>query len=137
MRNRSIIIISIFTLFLAVSCKKDDNGGGNTGPESPTDVTIDAPTPNAIILNGTTLRIEGTAIDNNILTTVKVEIKNKTSGAVLFTNSVTTPNVTLYRFLWNWPVNGISSSFTATVKVTGRDIRGNEGFKEVDIKLEP
>lgn len=127
-------VFFLFLLPFAFSCKKDSNGGA---PDQPTQVVIDLPTSGQLVLNGTNLRIEGTVSDNNVLANVNVQVRNKATGAVLFSSSATTANVTFYRYVFNWAVNGVTVSTIATVKVTGKDVGGGEGFKEVDVTLEP
>lgn len=73
--------------------------------------------------------------DNHVLATAKVEIRNKTTGTILFQQTSATGNVSLYRFLWNWTVSGITSPITATVKVIAIDTRSNQVSKEVDVTL--
>jgi hypothetical protein len=65
-----------------------------------------------------------------------VEIRNKTTGAILFQQSSTTGNVGFYRFLWNWTVTGVTGPTTATVKVIAKDKLNNEVFKEMDVQLD-
>jgi hypothetical protein len=125
------LILALFPL--AVSCKKDDNGTQNL----PTEIVIQMPTAGQIVLNGTNLRVEGTVTDNNVIANVTLQIRNKTTGAVLYASTVPTANVTFVRYIYNWTVSGITTQTVATVKVTGRDVGGNEGFKEVDVTLEP
>ena len=128
---RYVLLLAIFPL--AISCKKDNNGG----QDLPTEVVIQMPTAGQIVLNGTNLRVEGTVTDNNVIGNVSVQIRNKTTGAVLYASSVPTASVTFVRYIFNWPVNGVTAQTIATVKVTGRDVGGGEAFKEVDITLEP
>jgi len=136
MRTRfQLLLISFAILPLIISCSKDSDNNG--GPNTPTEIVIDLPTAGQIVFNGANLRIEGTVTDNNIISNVSVQVRNKTTGAVLYSAQSPTPNVSFYRYTYNWSVTGVTSSFIATVKVTGRDVNSNEGFKEVDITLEP
>jgi hypothetical protein len=129
-----IPLLCLFVLSLAMSCKKDsDNGGQNL----PTEVVVQLPTAGQIVLNGTNLKVEGTVTDNNVIANVSVQIRNKATGAVLYSSSVSTASVTFYRYVFNWTVSGITASTVATVKVTGKDVGGGEAFKEVDVNLEP
>lgn len=123
----------LFITISCLSCKKDNN---NT-PAADIAGRIDFTTPLAgtIYDNGMILKIEGGMNDDNGLTTAKVEVRNKTTGAKLFEQSSVTGNVTLYHFIWNWTVTGMTASITATVKVTAIDKLSNQVIKEVDITL--
>jgi Bacterial Ig domain len=123
-----------FVAFAGLSCGK--SGGSGTEPDVAGTVTITAPVNGPIYTNGSPLTIEGEMTDNNVLAIAKVEIRNKTSGAVLFQASSNTGNVSFYRFLWTWNITGITTATVVTVKVTARDKLGNEVFKEVDAKLD-
>lgn len=125
------LVISTFT-----SCNKDNNNGGGGTTESPSVITYTFPTAGTIVLNGTPLTVEGTIADNNSLASCRVEIRNKTSGAVYYSQTTTTPTTTFYRFTWSWTVTGITVSTPATVKVTARDMNGVEISKEVDVILD-
>jgi len=130
-------LLSLFfmAVCMSISCKK--NSSSTTPPaDTPSDIQITSPTAGTIGINGTNLRIEGTITDNNVLTSARVEIRNKNSGAVLFQQSSSTGNVTFYRFLWNWTITGITSTIQATIKVTAKDKYLYEVFKEVDIVLD-
>lgn len=124
-----------FSVIALASCKKDSNN--NPGGNSDTVVVIDRPTAGQIIFNGANLAVEGTVTDNDVLANVSVQVRNKSTGAVLYSTQTTTASVSFYRYTYNWTVTGISTSLIATVKVTGRDVNGREGFREVDITLEP
>jgi len=127
----AVMVFSTFT-----SCNKDDDNGGGGGSEVASVITFTFPTTGAIVLNGTPLKVEGTISDNNSLASARVEIRNKTTGAVYFSQSTTTPTTTFYRFDWTWNVSGITTTTPATVKVTARDMNGVEVIKEVDFTLE-
>ena len=59
---KSLLITVMALSLLAVSCKKDENGGGT--PTNPTSVTIDAATLNgAIGLAGSQVQVEGVTIE--------------------------------------------------------------------------
>lgn len=118
-------------------CKKDNNNGGGGGAaESPSVITINMPTTGQISLNGTALRVEGTIADNNSMASARVEIKNKTSGAIYYSQNTTTPNTTFYRFDWTWTVTGITAPTAITVKVTAKDANNVEISKSVDLTLD-
>ena len=70
------------------------------------------------------------------MSSVRIEVKNKTTNAVLFQQSSPAGNATFYRFLWNWVVTGITTITPATVKITAKDLQSNEVVKEVDITLD-
>jgi hypothetical protein len=129
----SLSIITLFFLLCFLSCKK--NNSSTPPADQPGNVDITTPAPNTIYDNGMVLRTQGGMSDGNGLSTAKVEIRNKTSGAILFQQTSTTGNVTLYPFLWNWTVTGITSIITATVRVIATDNLNNQVFKEVDVTL--
>lgn len=121
----------IFTAF--VSCNNDDKP---SEPESPSVITIRSPVSTALYTNGSNMTIEGDIADNNVLSSARVEIRNKANGTVLFQQSSNTGNVGFYLFLWSWPVAGITGPTTVTVKVVAKDKLGNEVFKEVDAQTD-
>ena len=130
---RSLFLSLSALLILAITgCEKD----GSSEPEVPSTITITSPSPSAIYINGAVLKVEGEMSDNNVLATARVEIRNKTTGAILFQQSTSTGNVGFYRFLWNWTVTGVTAPFTATVKVVAKDKLNNEVFKEMDVQLD-
>lgn len=123
----------LFTVLLP-SCSKDDDGGSQT--DSPSIITITLPGAGIIYVNGATLRVEGEMSDVNGLATAKLEIINRTSGGVLFQQSNPTGNVSFYRFTWNWPISGITTTTPAKVKVTATDKLNNQVSKEVEFILD-
>ncbi len=124
-----ILLISIFSF----NCKEN---GDDTPPSNQNgSVEIAMPTPNTIYDNGFVMRIEGQMTDNNFISSARVEVRNKTTGAILYQQNTSTPVVSFYRFLWNWTISGITSTITATVKVTVVDQLGNQAFKEVDVMI--
>ena len=133
MMRLSILVSLLFLSICFISCKKSNS---NTPPaDQPGNVDITTPVANSIYDNGLVLKTEGGMSDGNGLSTAKVEIRNKATNAILFQQTSTTGNVTLYHFLWNWTVTGISGVITATVKVTATDNLNNQVFKEVDVTL--
>ncbi len=98
-------------------------------------ITITSPSSLGIYLNGTNLRIQGEASDLNLLTSVRVEVRNKSTNAILFQASSNTGNVDNFAFLWNWTISGVTAPITATVKVFAVDKLSNEITKEIDISL--
>lgn len=129
------LIIPACLLFILISCKKDSTTTP-PGPNVASVINITTPGIGVIYTNGSTLKIEGDVTDNNGLATVRVEVKNKTTNAILFQQSSTAGNATFYRFLWNWVVTGITTITPATVKITAKDLQSNEVSKEVDISLD-
>lgn len=61
-------------------------------------ITVTSPSAIAIYTNGNTLKVEGEMTDNNGLSTARVEIRNKTTTALLYQQSSTTGSVSFYRF---------------------------------------
>jgi|CXWL01.1.fsa_nt_gi hypothetical protein len=125
--------ILLFITLAGLNCKKDSNN--NPTPDVPGIITITTPVAGTIYDNGFSLRTEGEMSDDNGLGSAKVEVRNKTTGAILFQQTSTPGNVTFYRFTWNWTVAGITAPITATVKVTAIDKQSNQVFKEVDVTL--
>ncbi len=134
MKINFISLILLFVVITTISCKKDDGGTTNTTDTAST-ITFTVPTAGNIFINGTPLRVEGEMSDLNGLVTARVEIKNKTTGAVLFQQSNPTSNVTFFRFMFSWTVSGISAPTPATIKVTAIDKFSNQVSKEVDVTL--
>ena len=130
--RRLFIVIILPLVLLTTACEKDKG----SEPEAPTVINITTPGAGTIYINGSTMKIEGDMADNNVLSTARVEIKNKSNGNILFQASSPTGNVGFFRFLWNWPVTGVAAPFTATVKVTAKDKLSNEVSKEVDVQLD-
>jgi hypothetical protein len=129
----SYLLLTVSILAGITGCDKDDNP---TEPEVPSVITIRSPVSSIIYTNGSTMAIEGDIADNNVLSSAKVEIRNKTSGAVLFQQSSPTGNVGFYFFLWNWTITGITGPTVVTVKIIAVDKLGNQVFKEVDAQLD-
>lgn len=133
MKKYFFLLLALPFVLFFVSCKKDNGGTGATDIASIIDIT--KPATGIIYINGTVLPIEGLMIDDNGLTTARVEIRNKSTGTILNQQSFQTGNITAYSFNWNWTVAGMTSQITATVKVTAKDKLNNEVFKELDITL--
>lgn len=125
--------ILLFITLAGLNCKKDSNN--NLAPDIPGTITITLPVTGTIYDNGFSLRTEGEMSDDNGLGSAKVEVRNKTTGAILFQQTSTPGNVTFYRFAWSWTVTGITSPITATVKVIAIDKLSNQVIKEVDVTL--
>ena len=125
-----LLVLSI----LFVSCNKDNNN--TPAPDVPGTITVTSPSAIAIYTNGNTLKVEGEMTDNNGLSTARVEIRNKTTTALLYQQSSTTGSVSFYRFLWNWTITGITTTTIATVKIVARNKQSNEISREIDVTLD-
>lgn len=132
MMKKSVLTAILFIALCSFNCKKNNN---TPEPDVAGTILITSPSPATIYDNGFVLKTEGEMSDNNVLASAKVEIRNKTTGAILFQQTSTTGNVGFYRFLWNWTVTGITTTITATVKVIAIDKLSNQVFKEVDVTL--
>ena len=126
-------MFSILIIFFSCSNKDNNNPTADTAAI----ITITSPTANSRYANTSTLQIRGSIDDQDILKSAKVELRNKTSGAVLFTQTSLTGNLAVYSFNWSWPVTRVSALFTGTVKITSTDQYNYTSTKEVDIILEP
>jgi hypothetical protein len=127
--------ILFFVAVNILSCKKSSTSTNVPPVDKPGNVTITAPIAGSIYDNGFVLTISGNMSDDNVLSSAKVEVRNKITNAILFQQTTATSNVSYFSFLWNWTVNGITAPFTATVKVTAIDSQSNQTVKEVDITL--
>lgn len=129
-------VLFIFVSFISFNCSKSSNNSNPPPADSPSDIQIDFPNTGVIYTNGFNLVVSGIIIDNNTVTTAKVEIKNKNTGAVLYQQTSLAGNIALYRFNWNWIVSGILVATPATVKITSTDYYNYQVSKEVDITLD-
>ncbi len=127
------LFLLLFVAFAGLNCSK----GGGSEPDSPGTILITMPGASNVFDNGFPLKVEGEMADNNLIGTAKLEIRNKTTNAILNQQSVQPGNVGFYRFAWTWTVTGITATITATVKVTNIDKLGNQVVKEVDVILNP
>jgi hypothetical protein len=130
--RKQLTIISMLALILFVNCSKDDN---NAPPDTPSVINIDSPTAGTIFINGTGLEVSGDVADDNALSSVKVEIRNSSTGAVMYQQNNATGNVLFHNFLWNWTVSGISTTTNAIVKIIATDRYNYQVSKEVAIVL--
>ena len=136
MARSRFFMLFISLALISFSCNKSSSNNNSTPPaDTPSDITIDFPNTGVIYTNGFNLVVSGIIIDNNTVTTAKVEIKNKTTGAVFFQQTSAAGNIALYRFSWNWIVTGITVNTPATVKITATDFYNNVVSKEMDITL--
>jgi hypothetical protein len=129
------ISVLFFIAANCLGCKKNSTTSNTTPADKPGNINITAPVSGTIYDNNFTLITAGDMSDDNVLTSAKVEVRNKITGAILFQQTTSTGNVTFYRFQWSWIVTGITAPFTATVKVTATDSQSNQTIKEVDIIL--
>ena len=125
----------LFVLITTVSCGKDNNGG----PPSDTAaiITINAPVANSRFANGGPINVRGHIDDQDILKSATVEIKNKTSGVVLFTQTNLLNGIAVYSFDWTWNVTGVTATFTASIKIISTDQYNYQTTKEIDVTLDP
>jgi hypothetical protein len=129
-----LLLVAICLLMNFTGCKKEEDG---PPADTAAVITITAPAANSRYANTSTLQIRGSIDDADILKNAKVELRNKTTGAVLFSQTNATGNIPLYNFSWNWTVSGVSALFTAIVKIISTDQYDYQSIKEVDIILEP
>ena len=128
-------IAFVTVLFISLSCNKK---GITTPPDAnPSNIQIDLPNNTGVVYTtGFPLVVTGIIIDDDILTTAKVEIRNKTTGVILYQQTASGVNVALYRFQWSWTVTGITVTTPATVKITATDRYGYKVSKEIEITLD-
>ncbi len=136
MARSRFFILFIFVSFISLNCKKSSSNSNPPPADSPSDIQIDFPHTGVTYTNVFPLVVSGIIIDNNTVATAKVEIKNKTTGAVLFQQTSSAGNIALYRFSWNWTVTGITVTTPATVKITSTDFYNYQVSKELDITLD-
>ena len=136
MKKHLFLWVLVISIIFTGACKKDSGSDTPTTDSSPSVIVIDIPTTGAIYLNGFNMNVTGTITDNNNLSTAKLEIRNKTTGAILNQQTSTTGTVSFYRYNWNWTVTGISATTPAVVKIIAKDKNGFEITKEVDITLD-
>ena len=132
MRKRNLAISGLVMGILFLNCNKDDN---EAPPDTPSVINIDYPTAGTIYINGTGMEISVDVTDDNALSSVKVEVKNSTTGAVMFQQNNATGIVLFHNFLWNWTVTGINTTTNATVKITATDRYNYQVSKEVAVVL--
>lgn len=133
MRLRGILLLAGIAL-IGFSCKKDNDPVENDVAGT---ITYTSPIAGSVYDNGFVINIEGEMADNNRIGTAKLEIRNKTTNALLNTQSVNLGTVTFYRFDWSWPVTGITAATPAIVRVLNIDKLGNIIQKDVEVTLNP
>jgi hypothetical protein len=137
MKKHFLVVVLAASVLFTVACNKggDDNSTPTTDT-SPSAIVIDFPTAGTLYINGANITITGTIVDNNVLSQARVEIRNKTTGALLNQQAVSTSNVTFYRYTFNWTVTGITAPTQGAVKIIAKDKNNFEVSKEVDILLD-
>ena len=115
----------LFITTLGLNCKKSSSST-TPEPDIAGSVSIIAPLTGETFDNSLNFRAEGQMIDNNVLASARLEIRNKANNAILYQQTTSTGNVTFYRFLWNWTVTGITADVNATVRVIAIDKLGNQ-----------
>lgn len=125
------IFYALLLITVTTGCKKE-----TSTPNLAATINILSPLTIDIYPNGTPLDVTGNMEDNNDIVQARVEIRNKTSGAIYYQQSTSVSNLSQYNFSWTWNVTGITGVTTATVKVICKDKQGNEEFEEVDCTLE-
>jgi hypothetical protein len=126
--------ILLFIAFAGLNCKKSSTTT-TTPADIPGSINLTEPVANTTYQNGDILKVQGDMTDNNVLSSAKVEIRNKATNAILFQQTTLTGNQTFFRFLWNWTVTGVTVDFIATVKVTAVDKLSNQVITEVDVRM--
>lgn len=124
---------AVLAIFIAASCNKDS--GSSTPADTAATIDITTPTTALIYINGSNLSITGTIADNDVLATAKVEVRNKTTNAILFQQTDNTGNVGFYRYTWNWTISGITGPTPGNVKIISKDKYGRETSKDIDINF--
>ncbi len=118
---------------LLMNCKKDS--GSSTPADTAATIDITTPVSGLAYLNGSNLSITGTIADNDVLATARVEVKNKTTNAILFQQTDNTGNVGFYRYTWNWTISGITGPTPGNVKIISKDKYGYETSRDIDINF--
>lgn len=127
----------LLALLISIISACSKNSDSDNPPDNISVITINTPTAGFTYLNGGTLRVEGEINDGDKVTSARVQIKNKTTNAIYFEQTVSAGNITRYFFNWNWVISGVSSPQAAIVSVTSRDTRGFEISKAVEVNLTP
>lgn len=132
-RQFSLLTFAVCAILL-MNCNKDS--GSSTPADTAATIDITSPVTGVIYINGSNLSIAGTIADNDVLSTAKVEVRNKTTNAILFQQTDNTGNVGFYRFTWNWVISGITTPTQGTVKIISKDKYGYETSKSIDINFD-
>lgn len=138
MKLKSLTWILAAGFMTIAGCSKDSGsgGGGGTAADTPGVINLTTPAAGIIATNGTVLRIEGDLTDVDGLSQGRVELKNKTTNAVLFQQISSTGGVSFYRFSWSWTVSGITTLTPATLKISCVDRNNKIVILERDIQLD-
>jgi hypothetical protein len=131
---RGIFSLAVVISIVFSSCSKDS--GSSTPADTAAVIDLTAPTAGTIFLNGSSIGVDGTVIDNNVLSTVSVTIKNKNTSAILYSSTTSTGANTFYRFHWAWTVTGISSTTPASLTITSKDKYNYESTRSIDFVLD-
>jgi hypothetical protein len=129
-----LTITVLLTSTLLTSCKK--NNDNNPPADTAAVITINTPAANTHFPNASPLQIRGSVNDADLLKSVKVEVKNKTTGAVYYTSTAPISSITQYNFDWTYTVSGFTTLVTATIKITSTDQYDYTSTKEIDVFLE-
>ena len=124
-----LITVVMFSFFM--SCKKSSSSSKDTTPPS---ISFITPSTNTYYAAGDTVVIRGLITDENV-SSASVEIRNKTTNAILFQQTSLAGNVALYSFLWKWK-NTVTALTQAAVKVVATDAAGNQSQLEVNVSLD-
>ena len=132
MQKKHVIAV-LFIVLVFVNCKKDED---NQPTDTQAAFLINAPVANTHYPNTTPLYVRGIMHDPDILKNARVEIKNKNTGTVYFTQTISTGSVPQYNFDFNWTVSGMTGLVTATVRITAIDQFDRETSRAIDVFLE-
>ena len=130
---------SYYIFLLAGLCILNNGCGDKKDTPPPADtaavIQYTTPTTGATFLNGTMMQVKGNIIDNNGLSTVKLEVRNTASNTVMYQQNISTGSVTYFDFNFNWTVTGISTPTNATVRVICTDRYNYQVSKDVSVVL--
>ncbi|NOT51132.1 MAG: hypothetical protein HOP10_07620 [Chitinophagaceae bacterium] len=136
MKKHLFIPVLLLFIVLIGACKKDSDSSPPATDTSLSAIVIDFPTAGTLYINGSSITITGTIVDNDNLNQARVEIRNKITNAIYNQQQSSTGTVSFYRFTWNWTVAGITGPTQGTVKIISKDKNGFEVSKQVDILLD-
>ena len=130
MKQIFLSILIVATILFNYSCKKSSSSKERNPPV----ISFLTPVANTYYAFGDTVSIRGSITDENVAS-ASVEIRNKTTNAILFQQTSLAGNVALYNFLWKWK-NTVATLTPAKVKVVASDAAGNEAQLEVEVSLD-
>jgi hypothetical protein len=128
----SILLMALILSFTFVACDKEDD---MTDKDAPV-IILTEPVDGGEFANGEEIHIEGTVTDES-LHEFKIEIKNNSTGAVLFSESPTVHDKTSYDFHTHYEVNGITEHTEATLTIEVADHSDNITKKTLTVHLKP